>query len=44
MRVLVAVLLAAITLSAGAQQGTETVPALTVAVGALHTCATVSDY
>lgn len=36
MRVLVAVLLAAITLSAGAQQGTETVPALTVTVGANH--------
>lgn len=36
MRVLIAILLAAITFSAGAQQGTETVPALTVTVGANH--------
>lgn len=36
MRVLIAILLAAMTLSVGAQQGTETVPALTVTVGADH--------
>lgn len=36
MRVLIAVLLAAMTLSVNAQQGTETVRALTVTVGANH--------